>query len=163
MSKPCQVKGCETPAETVLDFNGLPGREHEGRVPLQGFVCRFHENALSAGAPFLTDRDEHALLMGEDVPPVLAGVTFRDGLGNPTMTLTFARDGVVVQEIDVLISQEFFDEHFLNVEEEDSWLREIRRNRIEQGRGRSVFEARHSLHRIEILPCFRRSADMFVT
>lgn len=67
--------------------------------------------------------------MGEDVPPVLSNIIVHGQLGNPSMTLEFSRDGVPVQSVEVLISDEFEKAFFEKDSETDMWSQEIRRNR----------------------------------
>ncbi|MDN4611803.1 hypothetical protein [Arthrobacter burdickii] len=78
---PCPVLRCTNPgAAFVMDRQGLGGRYREA------YVCAEHKALIDAGSPW--HLENHSVVIGQDVPPVLESWSARPSLEADGFTLT---------------------------------------------------------------------------
>lgn len=108
MSSTCDVVGCNSPREQVLELSQLPGKGGPGVPVLQWAVCRPHHAALVGGEPFALGDDGHGIVIGEGaVPPRLLNVRVHEnGISNTTVIFEVGHKGVKTQSWELQVSAE---------------------------------------------------------
>jgi hypothetical protein len=81
----CNVLRCQNPGSTVIT-----GGQHLNDIH-EAYICAEHNDAIEAGAHW--DIPDGAVLMGQDVAPVLISWSVRDSVGTPGFTLTLEPAG----------------------------------------------------------------------
>ena len=120
----CNVEGCETPAQRVIDMTRLPGRELDGYPALDWVVCDFHHRALSEGEAFGFAEDGQTIRLGANVPPRLISFSVHEvAVADPTLTLKLGHDGIITHEVEIQMSRELVNQIIDQSFQDDSPLR----------------------------------------
>ncbi|MFC9772087.1 MULTISPECIES: hypothetical protein [unclassified Pseudarthrobacter] len=84
----CSVIRCRKPGTAFAVGSGNGPTDYR-----EAYVCAEHQDMIDAGAPW--DMQDRFVLMGQDLPPVLATWSARPSVGSEGITLTLEATGQI--------------------------------------------------------------------